>query len=898
MDSDSIMLDADTNQEQPSPAQPTASSSKRKANELTENSSSDDIVCLSDKKPKSEPTASSSTIPASTLVKLQGSKLIVSQKSGTHLLQGATSSLKELLDWKVFIGESENAALLKDGIPDRFWGLVVKQCHESEKTLPNLAKQLRNELLPATTTADDVASSSTSSPYDALSTSNLELLIATLLKRANYGLTAEDMGLTPEAKIPAGLGIWRWEAKSRAMYLPSESLGALEARFREREQAKQACITLWQNLTTSQRTDVLSSAKSSKGKEKAAPAANIEVVVLLDDTDEGSSPVKKPKKEPKDGEETVKKVKKEKEKVVDPVKEARLAEKAQKEQEKADRKTAREARAKEKEDKERKEKEVKQRSAAAMFSFFKKPSEPSRKSPALKSEAASMSDFDRTFLPFVEKKGVERAPVNRFLLLKNKKLEKGKSKSSNQASTSKLADAMDLDVESMTPADLLASFLKTIPASRLPVRAKYSSPAIKSGPIYQSVRDVIARSQDAEISGNGDPHKITEELKDGHLFKRKLLQFREDTRPAYFGTWTQTSTTIGPRTPFAQDAGHFDYGYDSGCDWEEDDGDGDDIESLSGKSPKKKKSSNAAGGSSTAGGGMWDTDDEDESFDEDEDDSDGSADGWMVSEDEGGGVAEGKRSQSPAMGPGGVAGPGGEEKEVTFLSVKKGKGKEKEKEQSAKKKKTVMVPVVKGPFFEITLGVCGWDGFEGYRIQMLNDAPANLDPFTFVAAPPLLPASNSNSNGAPIIGLGTPNSHLSSVPRRISEMLPPSIIPSNSTPSSSRSNSLSTGSTSTTATNASSFVVDDSSTTASPAASSSAATAKYVPKPFPSAHLPRFLDYVGQSTRPSLLLVAELQEVFAGCGIRKGQFEFELKKRCKRESKKDGAPWIILNRDP
>lgn len=46
---------------------------------------------------------------------------------------------------------------------------------------------------------------------------------------------------------------------------------------------------------------------------------------------------------------------------------------------------------------------------------------------------------------------------------------------------------------------------------------------------------MIAASQDAEISGNGDPHQITDELKDGHLFKRKLLQFREDTRPAYFG---------------------------------------------------------------------------------------------------------------------------------------------------------------------------------------------------------------------------------------------------------------------------------------------------------------------------------------------------------------------------
>jgi len=65
-----------------------------------------------------------------------------------------------------------------------------------------------------------------------------------------------------------------------------------------------------------------------------------------------------------------------------------------------------------------------------------------------------MSDFDRTFLPFVDKKGVERAPVNRFLLLKNKKLEKAKARSSNQASTSKIADsdAMDLDVESMAPA--------------------------------------------------------------------------------------------------------------------------------------------------------------------------------------------------------------------------------------------------------------------------------------------------------------------------------------------------------------------------------------------------------------------------------------------------------------
>ena len=87
-----------------------------------------------------------------------------------------------------------------------------------------------------------------------------------------------------------GLGVWRWEAKDRAMYLPSESLGALEARFREREQVsrhprhlpvssstkrrgptyrldlahvgftqtKQASLSLWASLSPTKRADVLS----------------------------------------------------------------------------------------------------------------------------------------------------------------------------------------------------------------------------------------------------------------------------------------------------------------------------------------------------------------------------------------------------------------------------------------------------------------------------------------------------------------------------------------------------------------------------------------------------------------------------------------------------------------
>lgn len=92
-----------------------------------------------------------------------------------------------------------------------------------------------------------------------------------------------------------------------------------------------------------------------------------------------------------------------------------------------------------------------------------------------------------------------------------------------------------LNVSRSRRSDLLDSFISSVPASSRPVRARYPSSSTKSGPIYKSVRDVIAASQDAEISGSGDAHQITDELKDGHLFKRKLLQFREDTRPAYFG---------------------------------------------------------------------------------------------------------------------------------------------------------------------------------------------------------------------------------------------------------------------------------------------------------------------------------------------------------------------------
>ncbi|KAM5194829.1 chromatin assembly factor 1 subunit A [Mantella aurantiaca] len=52
--------------------------------------------------------------------------------------------------------------------------------------------------------------------------------------------------------------------------------------------------------------------------------------------------------------------------------------------------------------------------------------------------------------------------------------------------------------------------------------------------------------------------------------KMKLLQFCDNYRPAYWGTWNKLSTVICPRRPWAQDTGLLDYEVDSDEEWEED----------------------------------------------------------------------------------------------------------------------------------------------------------------------------------------------------------------------------------------------------------------------------------------------------------------------------------------
>ncbi|XP_075719903.1 chromatin assembly factor 1 subunit A isoform X2 [Rhinoderma darwinii] len=84
----------------------------------------------------------------------------------------------------------------------------------------------------------------------------------------------------------------------------------------------------------------------------------------------------------------------------------------------------------------------------------------------------------------------------------------------------------------------------------------------------------LTSDADVQILENADEtlhENITEKqnmLERRKLGKMKLLQFCENYRPAYWGTWNRSSAVINPRKPWAQDT-LLDYEVDSDEEWEE-----------------------------------------------------------------------------------------------------------------------------------------------------------------------------------------------------------------------------------------------------------------------------------------------------------------------------------------
>jgi chromatin assembly factor 1 subunit A len=95
--------------------------------------------------------------------------------------------------------------------------------------------------------------------------------------------------------------------------------------------------------------------------------------------------------------------------------------------------------------------------------------------------------------------------------------------------------------------------------------------------------DEILILEDDDISGVTD--NIVESYPTANQLPRpKLLQFWENRRPPYWGTWRKKSQSIRPKNPFYMDKTFFDYEVDSDDEWEEE----EPGESLHGSDDEKE----------------------------------------------------------------------------------------------------------------------------------------------------------------------------------------------------------------------------------------------------------------------------------------------------------------------
>nr|KIR48044.1 hypothetical protein I312_02558 [Cryptococcus bacillisporus CA1280] len=298
---------------------------------------------------------------------------------------------------------------------------------------------------------------------------------------------------------------------------------------------------------------------------------------------------------------------------------------------------------------------------------------------AVSSSDQTLSDYQKTFRPLPPKKYVKTAKINEW-----NEVEKGVNDSAADVSGPKVEQWIHErtpDVEGWSSHDFIKDHLKKHGHHMRQPRRNLPR-GLKVAPIDGSVGELWATLQDAE-----EPREVLDQLRDRRRFPWKTLAFDQQPRPPYSGTFTKKSFVVGPRTPFAQDP-IFDYSYDSGDEWQDDD-EGEDVDNFGGEKNL-----------------------EEEEEEEDEEDE-GEFDDWLDD------TEDVEAAQPDLM-----------DVDDAPMPEKLSKGIKKLKEQPIKRI-VKLVPTWKGPVWENRIGEEGTEGLESYRIQLLNDTPVFLDPFTF-----------------------------------------------------------------------------------------------------------------------------------------------------------------------
>ncbi|KAG0342672.1 hypothetical protein BG000_002456 [Podila horticola] len=585
-------------------------------------------------------------------------------------------------------GMTEDVHQLEDHVevtrvPSNHYGLIAKLVEESELLLAELATSVMATLCPrefeafedfgATEEGDvamDIDVEGEGNPGQrrgatTVSTTAIMEAIQSVAQRVNYGVPVSNLPVSAPV-TPANLSVFRWEVQDVDQYFPPDMKAAVIKRRGKRMEASAALTAWFLGLDRKQQEDLcpvpvatvrpvtegapipikrnrtsmggdlmdidmdLSHIKMVKETDNAPPTA-LETASILEDQATVEASVDPAVLESKLKEIEAKKKEAEAKKKEAEAKEERRLEKERKLAERQHEKDMREAERLQKE-------ETKKQTSQRFVGFFKPVAPPVAKKEVSQLQAKNdpaQSCLLELFHPFhVPKLDTQNAKSELSVLFGRKARGADRSNTSNNK-TKKL------------PPHYLTMTVKEL---------------MHSGALLQDRDD----NMDEMLTWRDIP-----------ALRMRLLQFAENYRPAYYGTWSKRSKYINGRRFLGKDTHLIEYDFDSEAEWEEDE-EGEECKSDD------------------------DDDDADELGSEQEEEDD-----WLVPEG--------------------------------YLSWDEGldAGEEGHKGESMKRSKEMkrtlvshIAPIIVGPVFEMVLGEpSSHPALEPYHIEFIGDFGVGMDMF-------------------------------------------------------------------------------------------------------------------------------------------------------------------------
>ncbi|KAF9334714.1 hypothetical protein BGZ91_010748 [Linnemannia elongata] len=618
--------------------------------------------------------------------------------------------LQEAADLSQFSGVRLEADCVEiASIPQEHYGLIAKLVEENDATLSEVALALKPTLCPlgfdafaeSSAAPEDISSmevdltlddanasqsdSATPSKRSGTSVSVAAIMevIQSVAQRVNYGVSV--VNLPGQAYVtPPNLSVFRWEVQDIDQYFPSDMKAAVE----DLAPPPVLPVVVPEVLLGA---DAGSLASAQKGRLSLGGAERMDIdkeIVAVPLVEAAIDPAVLELKL-KEAENKKKEAEAKEERRLE--KERKMAERQQeKDQKEAERLQKEEAKKRKAE-----EDKLKQDQRAQKFVGFFKNAAPAsdRKDAAqvVNGTDCLAAPLASRFHPFHVKKNTALAPINRFVSEPrsdtiDKELGLGKTQQDSDKDAgihNGDADMMDVDMEAVPSLDT-ATAMNTLSTLFLRTRRSVGSDASKprtmkrlpQGARDMSVADVIQSGLLLQEDQDNDDLSSMLTWKDIPALRMRLLQFAENYRPAYYGTWSKRSRNITGRRFLGKDTELVDYDFDSEAEWEEDE-EGEECKSDD------------------------DDDDADELCSEQEEEDD-----WLV--------PEGYLSDDEGLDAGDEGGS---------------------KEMSQRKSKDLRrptlahtAPVIVGPVFEMTLGeVSTYPALEAYHLEFLGDYGVGME---------------------------------------------------------------------------------------------------------------------------------------------------------------------------